>query len=115
MQKQIAAIKVISIKELCQLHLFEMAYKKKIDVQYFFSINNLLPGSSINVKILTDGAIHCVKSVRICSYSGPYFPVFSGMRENADLNNAEYGHFLCSSRGMRLVLRHNSIFFMKFR
>ena len=55
-----------------------------MDVQYFFSINNLLPGSSINVKILTDGAIHCVKSVRICSYSGPYFPVFS-------LNTGKYG------------------------
>ena len=84
MQKQIAAIKVTSIKELCQLHLFEMAYKKKMDVQYFFSINNLLPGSSINVKILTDGAIYCVKSVRICSYSGPYFPVFSS-------NTGKYG------------------------
>ena len=59
-----------------------------------------------------DGHLHCV---HIWNYSSPYFPVFSGMRENADLNNAEYGHFLCSSRGMRLVLRHNSRFFMKFR
>ena len=49
----------------------------------------------------------CVKSVRIGSYSGPYFPAFGlnteryspysvRMRENADQNNSEYGHFLCS-------------------
>ena len=38
---------------------------------------------------------HCVKSVRIQSYSGPHFPAF-GMRENANQNNSEYGHFLFS-------------------
>ena len=46
-----------------------------------------------------DGHLHCVKSVHIWNCSGPYFPVFglntyisvfSGMRENADLNNSEY-------------------------
>ena len=36
---------------------------------------------------------HCVKSVGIRSYSGPYFPAF-GL--NADQNNSEYGHFLRS-------------------
>ena len=35
--------------------------------------------------------IHCVKSVRILSYSGPYFPAF-GL--NTELNNSEYGPFL---------------------
>ena len=53
---------------------------------------------------------HCVKSVGIRSYSGPHFPriwteyeeilrisSYSGrMRENADQNNFEYGHFLHS-------------------
>ena len=34
--------------------------------------------------------IHCVKSVRIRSYSGPYSVK---MRENTDQNNSEYGHF----------------------
>ena len=34
---------------------------------------------------------HCVKSVRIRSCSGPYFPAF-GL--NTDQNNYEYGHFL---------------------
>ena len=46
---------------------------------------------------------HCVISVRIRSYSGPHFPAFglnvdliysARMRENADQNNSEYGHFL---------------------
>ena len=43
---------------------------------------------------------HCVKSVRIRSYSGLHFPEFGlnldlvQMRENADQNNSEYGHFL---------------------
>ena len=49
-----------------------------------------------------------MKSVRIPSYSGAHFPafglnmetryllVFSPNAENADQNNAEYGHFLCS-------------------
>ena len=39
------------------------------------------------------GHIHCVKSVRIRSYSGPYFPEF-GL--STDQNNSEYRHFLCS-------------------
>ena len=41
---------------------------------------------------LTDesGTQHCVKSVRIRSYSGPYFPAF-GL--NTDQTNSEYGVF----------------------
>ena len=51
--------------------------------------------------------LHCLKSVRIRSHSGPHFPVFGlnrerdrispysvRMRENADQNNSEHGHFL---------------------
>ena len=37
------------------------------------------------------GEYHCEKSVRIWSYSGPYFPAF-GL--NMDQDNAEYEHFL---------------------
>ena len=37
--------------------------------------------------------IHYLKSVRIRSYSGPYFPSFE---LNTNENNSEYGHFLCS-------------------
>ena len=40
--------------------------------------------------------IHCVKSVRIWSYSGPDFPAFGSVRmqKNADQNNSEYEHFM---------------------
>ena len=34
--------------------------------------------------------LHCVKSVHIRSYSGPYFPVFGLF---TDQNNSEYGQF----------------------
>ena len=52
-------------------------------------------------------ALHCVKSGHIRSYSGPHFPAFVQntekcysvrMRENTDLNNSEYGHFLRSAK-----------------
>ena len=50
---------------------------------------------------------HCVKSVRIRSFSGPHFPAFGlnkeeilrispysvRIRENTDQKNSEYGHF----------------------
>ena len=47
---------------------------------------------------------HCMRSVRIRSFSGPYFAAFGlntesispysvGMRENADQKNPEYGYF----------------------
>ena len=36
---------------------------------------------------------HCMKSFHIWSYS---VPQFSRIRENADQNNSEYGHFLRS-------------------
>ena len=56
-----------------------------------------------------NATLHCLKSARIRSYSGPYFPAFgqnterysvslriqSKMRESTDQNNSEYGHFLC--------------------
>ena len=51
-------------------------------------------------------ALHCVKSVHIRSYSGPYFPTFGltvRMRENAGQNNSEYGHFLSSVRLMKYL------------
>ena len=59
---------------------------------------------------------HSVKSVHIWSYSGPYFHVFRRnterispylvrMRENADQNYFEYGHFLRSeSQSFRDIL-----------
>ena len=52
---------------------------------------------------------HYVKSVRIWSYSGPYFPhsdlIYSiRMRENADQNNSEYKHFSRSVSDLDLNL-----------
>ena len=45
-------------------------------------------------------AVHCVKSVRIRSYSGPHFsrifPHSGKYGKNTDHNNSEYGHFLRS-------------------
>ena len=38
---------------------------------------------------------HCMKSIRIRSYSGPYFLAF---RLKTDKNNSKYGHFLRSER-----------------
>ena len=41
---------------------------------------------------------HCEKSVRIGSFSGPYFTAF---RLNTDQKNSEYGHFSCSEKDSR--------------
>ena len=43
---------------------------------------------------VSNGIQHCMKSVLIRSYSGPYS---ARMRQNMDQNNSEYGHFLCSA------------------
>ena len=40
---------------------------------------------------------HCVKSVRSRGYSCPHFPYSVRIRENADQDNSECGHFLCST------------------
>ena len=49
-----------------------------------FCISNTILSKQVTISVT-----HCVKSVRIRSYSGPYFPAFG-------LNNTEYGHFLRS-------------------
>ena len=56
--------------------------------------------------------IHCVQSVRIRSYSGPYFSAFGQnterypysvrMRENTNQNNSEYGHILRNDKFLTL-------------
>ena len=56
-------------------------------IRYNFLRSNGVNGD--NVAKFTR-AEHCVKSVRIRSYSGPHFPAF-GL--NTDQNNSEYGHF----------------------
>ena len=52
---------------------------------------------------------HCIKSVCILSYSGPYLV---RMRENTDQKNFESGHFSCSesaSISLSLILISQSI------
>ena len=55
---------------------------------------------------------HCVKSVRIRSYSGPYFPTF-GL--NADQNNIKYGHFLRSEYRVVITEMYISWMFISSR
>ena len=67
-----------------------------------FSTLHLLISSDIFSKFFSQNSFsvynyHCVKSDRICSFSGAYFlriPSYSvRMRENTDQKNSEYGHF----------------------
>ena len=59
---------------------------------------------------------HCVKSVRIRSYSGSYFPAFGlrisphsvQMRENTDQNNSEHGRFSRSVRKLESFRQWNN-------
>ena len=61
-------------------------------------------GSSSDVPLMTDAVTeHCVKSVRIQSFSGPHFPYSVQMRENTEQKNSEYGHFLCSRSYFNIV------------
>ena len=68
--------------------------------------------------------VHCEKSVRIWSYSGPHFPTFGlnygvtgirsispylvQMRENADQNDSEYRHFSRSGNWKMVQIPHSS-------
>ena len=46
--------------------------------------------------------LHCVKSARVWSFCGSYFPAF-GM--NTDQKNSEYGHFSRSDHFLREQLK----------
>ena len=71
-----------------------MAEWKCVNAARYFS-NNLVISPQIAFPV------HCLKSVRIWSYFGPYFPAIrteygndvGRMQENTDQNNSEYGHF----------------------
>ena len=56
-------------------------------------IRNWAEGNKSSSLVSEISDMHCVKSVRIRSYSSPYFPAF-GL--NTDQNNSKYGHFLRS-------------------
>ena len=89
------------------VHRYQHGTKNKNGFEKDFSrlINHSIFGKTIknlrkhrNIKLVTTDRrrshLHCVKSVRIRSYSGPYFPTFE---LNTDQNNSEYGHFLRSA------------------
>ena len=86
------------------------------------SLANILTLRSNSTKGRKVSNPHCVKSVRIRSYSSPYFPSFGlntersvsphsvRMQRNTDQNNSEYGHYLCNA-----VLVIDVIIFDKYR
>ena len=57
-----------------------------------------ISGGRASISLIFYMKIHCVKRVRIRTYSGPYFPAFAP-------NNSEYGHFLRSDIYQRKVAR----------
>ena len=76
----------------------------KVSIQFMKLSNNIIKARCV-VKFYFLHNYHCVTSVRIWSYSGPYFSAFGlntgrqsiRMRENTDQNNSEYGYFLWSA------------------
>ena len=56
-----------------------------------------ISGGSASISLIFYMKIHCVKRVRIRTYSGPYFPAFAP-------NNSEYVHFLRSDIYQRKVV-----------
>ena len=88
-----------------------------LKVYAVFGISTVITNDKLTIIIQRIGQKHCVKTVRIRSYSGPHFPpifphldwirrdteylsVFSPNEgkcgKNVDQNNSEYGHFLRS-------------------
>ena len=68
------------------------------------SAEDILDTMLVEAKTMKWCICHCMRSVRIRSFSGPYFAAFGlntesispysvGMRENADQKNPEYGYF----------------------
>ena len=98
-------------------HSFCQQRNTKFDFYYQFSLLSETWIWDILFRVLTFGKrntylwipyfIHCMKIVRIRSYSDRHFPTFGlntesissysvRMPENADQSNSEYGHFLDS-------------------
>ena len=64
---------------------------------------------SFSIKLQQQDNRHCVKSIRIRSFSGPYSV---RMRENTDQKNSEYEYFSRSAfRGFHedLILKHGTL------
>ena len=103
----------------------------RVVLVFFSCINSLKQNGFTQFKDLTANAtsflwvvrsgLCYVKSVRIQSFSGPYFSAFGlnterygvrsifphsvKMRENTDQKNSEYGHFSCSASSRYTIQR----------
>ena len=80
-----------------------LCFSQETDLQCLKLVHNMtfiltlktVPKSSTGTSSSTHFMLlHCVKSVRIWSYSGPYFPAFV---LNTDQNYSKYGNVLCSA------------------
>ena len=89
--------------QVCKLDWFHYV-AKKLDCRIIY--NHFL---SKKMWIILGWGIHCMKSVRIRSYYGLYFPAFGRnavflykysvqMRKNTGQNNSKNGHFLRNER-----------------
>ena len=105
------------------VHLGELVFLARL--HHFTQMNHKW---AINGLEISYSHNHCVKSVRIRNYSGPYFPTIVlnlgispysvRMRENKDQNNSEHGRFLRSEQfgtGQVLDERHLNIKHLKSR
>ena len=92
--------------------------QEEADIKVFLCAQFAVTWDISFITIVTvDIDIYYLKSVRIWSYPGAHFPAFElntercispyslGMRENADQNDSEYGHFLRNDWHTRFILQ----------
>ena len=79
--------------------------------QYWFIDWSVKSRTIIDLLLVLGSLLHCVKSVRIRSFSGPYFPAF-GL--NTNHKNSEYGHFLRGVTSHNFLLCHSFCRFFHF-
>ena len=97
----------ISLGDNVRMQLWHIFLLKIQTLQFVFNYNNDINGN--NNLIIN---IHWVKSVRIRSFSGSYFPIFElntercsvRIRKNTDQKNSKHGHFLRSDSFSNLYI-----------
>ena len=78
-----------------KVKIFKKFMSNQTKLKLFKELGKKDKVSDNHMKSAKEFKTHCVKSVRIRSYSGPYFPAF-GQNTERYQNNSEYGHFLRS-------------------
>ena len=97
----------IRLGDNVRMQLWHVFLLKIQTPQFVFNYNNDINGN--NNLIIN---IHWVKSVRIRSFSGPYFPIFELNTErcsvrilkNTDQKNSKHGHFFRSDSFSNLYI-----------